>query len=186
MHRLLPPTARSDSTLSSIDPPLFPSPSCDSMTTSAFWFQNQKARHTSCRLPSPPTTRGSRKSRGSGCPTLTMALLLHAHCQQPGPSRHHLSLDARHSFLMVPSPEFQLSFMKQPWRPSVRDQESFVRPFGSHLPSASAFKLPASPRVIRLYLAYLISSHYCSQGRLHSGIQCHILSSLRTFIPTGP
>lgn len=105
-----------------------------------------------------------------------MALLLNAHCQQPGPSRHHLSLDARHSFLMVPSPEFQLSFMKQPWRPSVRNQESFVPPFGSHLPSAYAFKFPASPRVIGLYLAYLISSHYCSQGRLHSGIQCHIIA----------
>lgn len=64
-----------------------------------------------------------------------MAPLLNAHCQQPGPSRHHLSLDARHSFLMVPSPELQLSFMKQPWRPSVPDQESFVQPFGCHVPS---------------------------------------------------
>lgn len=72
----------------------------------------------------------TRKSQGSGCPALTMAPLLNAHCQQPGPSRHHLSLDARHSFLMVPSPELQLSFMKHPWRPSVHNQESFVQLFG--------------------------------------------------------
>lgn len=150
------------------------------MTTSSFWFQNQKARQTPCRLPSPPTTRSSsRKSRGSGCPTLTMAPLLNAHCQQPGPRRHHLSLDARHSFLMVASPELQLSFKKQPWRPSVHNQEFFVQPFGCHLPCFS-LQVPSTTRDLRLYLPYLISPHYCSRDRLHSGIKCHALTYLRT------
>lgn len=106
-----------------------------------------------------------------------MAPLLNAHCQQPGPSRHHLSLDARHSFLMVPSPELQLSFTKHPWRPSVHNQESFVQLFGCHLPSVSASEFPAPPRSRALP---------SSQSRPHSGIKCHVLPYLRILTPADP
>lgn len=88
-----------------------------------------------------------------------MAPLLNAHCQQPGPSRHHLSLDARHSFLMVPSPELQLSFTKHPWRPSVHNQESFVQLFGYHLPTLCfSLRVPSTTQVQRA----LPSSHHLS------------------------
>lgn len=179
VYGFLPPTGLTDSTLSYLSSPLFSSPSCDKVTTSTFWFQNQKARRTPCRLPTlPATCSSSQKSQGSGCPTLIMAPFLNTHCQQPGPSHHHLSLDARHSFLMVPSPELQLSFMKHPWRASVHNQESFVQLFGCHLPSASAFKFPVLPRSGLLHLACVISPHYCSQGRPHSGNKCHVLPHL--------
>lgn len=180
VHGFLPPTGLTDSTLSYLNSPLFSSPSCDKVTTPTFWFQNQKARRTPCRLPSPPATcSSSRKSQGSGCPTLVMAPLLNAHCQQPGPSRHHLSLDARHSFLMAPSPELQL-FVKHPWRPSIRNQEAFVQLFRCHRPSAFAFKFPVPPRSGLLHLDCVISPRYCSQGRPHSGTYaryCHTSES---------
>lgn len=187
-----PPTptpGQTDSALSYLNSPFFLSPSCDNVTTSSFWFQNQKARRTSCQLPSSPATcSSSRKSQGSGCPALTMAPLLNAHCQQPGPSRHHLSLEARHSFLMVP-------LSRAPTQPheasteTIRSQSRILCAalwMLSPLPSASAFEFPSSPRSSLLYLAYVISLHYCSQGRPHSGIKCHALPYLRIFTAADP
>lgn len=185
-----PSPGQTDSALSYLNSPLFRSPSCDNATTSTFWFQNQKARPTSCWLPSPPATcSSSRKSQGSGCPALTMAPLLNAHCQQPGPSRHHLSLDARHSFLMVPSPELQLSLMKHPRRPSVHNQESFVQLFGCCplsplLQPSSSHHHPGPACSTWLTSSLSAIAHGADLIRVSNAM--HSLPYLRIFTPADP
>lgn len=152
------------------------------MTTrlqSTFWFQNQKAGRTSCHMQFFTRIPRKRLPHSHNGPT--------SHCPLPTAwSKPPSSLTGCPPQLPDGSLSRAPTQLHEASMETIRSQSRILCAalwMPSPLPSASVFEFPVPPRSNLLYLAYVISLHYCSQGRPHSGIKCHVLTYFRILTP---